>query len=260
MKSIILSLLFILGYAVTANAQSTQRAGFSVGSPDKSYADFFRRNPNILSINIDHTNMSTLKINKKVTDPSYDKSTDIFVLTFEGDKYLFKKKYGEIKIPSVFNVKISFINGVNNADLQKSFFNTYTTIKPDSIIHRYSYYTYQGDLDKIKRIPGDEHRPLLRSDFSKLKLAVDDSYKTFEKKLTKQTVLMYSGMVDKKGKLSSLKLIDGKESQLSKRLMQTIENEDTLWWPVMHSGKLLDWPVKISVTFKPNKELNLSIL
>ena len=256
-----LLLLFIIGCANLANAQKkTQRAGFSVGSPDNSYADFFRRNSHILSINIDHTNMMTLIMNKKETNPSNNRNTEIFVLSFEGDEYLFKRKYGEIKIPSVFDVRFTFINDVNNADLQKSFFNTYTTIKPDSIIHRYSYYTYQGELDKIKRKPGDEHRPLLRSDFSKLKLAIDDSYKNFEKKLEKQAILMYSGIVDKKGKLNHLKLIEGKESQLSKRLMQTIENQDTLWWPVMQSGRLTERSIRIFVNIKPNETLSLSIL
>ena len=242
------------------NAQKkTQRAGFSVGSTDKSYADFFRRNNQILSINIDHTNIITLIVNKKETDPSKNGNTEIFVLSFAGDEYLFKKKYGEIKIPSVFDIRFSFINDVNNADLQKSFFNTYTTIKPDSIIHRYSYYTYQGDLDRVRQ-SADRQHPMLRSDFSKLQAAVDKSYTIFEKKVSKRTILMYSGRVDKKGKLSALKLIEGKESQFSKRLMQTIENEDTLWWPVMQGGRLSERSIRIFVNINPNKTLSLSML
>jgi hypothetical protein len=259
MRYYLLLLLFTLGCAGLTHAQTTQRAELTVGFLDKSYSDFFHRNPNILSIDIDHTNMVTLKINKKVTDPN-NAYKDIFVLTFEGDEYLFKKKYGEIKMPKVPNVDINYLNGVKDAELQKSFFKTYTIIKPDSIIHRYAYHTYQGDLDKPNQHSGDRQRPLLRSDFSKLKLAVDDSYKTFEKKLVKQTILMYSGIVDKKGKLNQLKLIEGKESQLSKRLMQTIEHEDTLWWPVMQGGRLSERSIRIFVNIKPNETLSLSIL
>lgn len=67
MKYYLLSLLFILGCAGWANAQSTQRAELSVGLSDKSYTDFFRRNPNLHSIDIDHNNnMTTLTINRKM--------------------------------------------------------------------------------------------------------------------------------------------------------------------------------------------------
>lgn len=178
-------------------------------------------------------------------------------MNFERDEYLFKKKYGEIKIPRVPEVDINYLNGVKDTVLQKNFFNTYTIIKPDSVIHRYAYYTYERDLKFIKGPLSN--RPLLRSDISKLQYAVENSYKTSGQKSSK-SILIYSGVVDKKGKLSSLKLIEGTESLLSKKLMQTIAQEDTVWWPVMHGGKLLESPVRFSISIKKDKTLSLSIL
>jgi hypothetical protein len=259
MKRILLLVIIATGVLFKVQAQITARAGFELSTYDRSANPFFDRYSNIDHISIEYKDgkARTLDIyfrNQKTTSTLGEQ----YILTFDGDLHLFKRKYRQFPLPNAAKLKMSYISGIKKLGDSNSLYSLTTTLRRDSIIQRFSFYTVTGDTEPDLD-PG-RNRPLLRGDILKLTKSLEQNFKQWKPVKVTDSIIIITGTVEKNGTIGKLQLVEGRKSTYSDKVLEFMSREATSWWPVMQGGKLMQWAVRISVRVNKDESIKVSIL
>ena len=99
------------------NAQMRQLASFRIALPDSSGRQFFNRNDlhkYIVEFEQEKPVSVTMYKNTGMYDNADSVADEFYDLEFEGDKYLIKKKYEHINIPSLSVLDMSYWAAIGN--------------------------------------------------------------------------------------------------------------------------------------------------
>ena len=74
------------------------------------------------------------------------------------------------------------------------------------------------------------------------------------------SIIIMTGIVDKKGAISKLELIEGRTSAYSNKVLDFMSGEATSWWPKFDGGGKRPWQVRMSVRVNKDESMKVAIL
>lgn len=258
MKKIFLLFILIYAFVFHLRAQTTSKAGFDINVYNPSANQFFDRYKNIDHVVIfyDKRNLETIEIFLKgKPQPTFGER---YTLTFDGDLYLFHKKYGKFPFPNATTAKLTNFQGIGKITDVNVIYDLTTTMRRDSLVHHFNFYTYDGNTEPLLG-PAD-YRPTFKGDILKLTKKIEQDFKKWEPIEKTDSLIILTGLVEKDGTIGKLKLIEGKSSVYSNKVLEFMSREATSWLPRVDGGGKRAWNIRISVRVNKDKSMNVSIL
>jgi hypothetical protein len=256
-QKILLSFLLISVFCFHLQAQTTSKAGFDVNIYNPSANHFFDRYRNLDHIVIlyDKGNAETIEIFfRSRPEPIFGER---YTLTFDGDVYLLNKKYKQFPLPDATTAKLTNFQGIKMKDLDVNYDLT-TTIRRDSLMHHFDFYTYEGNTKPFRGSLGNY--PTFKGDILKLTEKLEHEFKQWKSIAVTDSVIILTGIVEKDGTIGKLKLIEGKPSIYSNKVLEFMSRDATSWLPKVDGGGKRAWPVRISVRVNNDGSIKVSIL
>ncbi len=258
MKKIFFLFIVITAFSFQLQAQTASRAGFDVNIYNPSTNQFFEQYKNIDHIVIfyDKGDLETIEIFFR------GKSQPIFgeryTLTFDGDLYLFRKKYGKFPFPNATTAKLTNFQGIGKITDVNVTYSLTTTMRCDSLVHHFNFYTYDGNTEPFLG-PAD-YLPTFKGDILKLTKKLEQDFKNWKPISITDSMVIVTGLVEKDGTIGKLKLIEGKPSAYSNKILGFMGREATSWLPRVDGGGKRAWNVRISVRLNKDNSMKVSIL
>lgn len=260
MKTILFTTILLFNVCFNSPAQIKALVHFDMGIYDSSSNQFFK-----LYENIDHIRVFYKKGKAETLNIYFRKEKEVilgerYVLSFDGDNYLFNKKYKYFSLPNDTKVALTYLQGIQkSAHLNIIAHNSNTTVRRDSTTYHYSFYSVpdKGKFNLDQR----DHRPFFKGDVLDLTKKLERDFKTWKPIHVTDSIIIMTGTVDKKGVIGPLVLIEGRSSAYTENILRFMSNEATSWWPKMEStGSVRPWPVRISVRVNKDGSIKVSIL
>ncbi|ATP56343.1 hypothetical protein CPT03_07590 [Pedobacter ginsengisoli] len=239
-------------------AQTTSRAGFDVNVYNPSANQFFDRHHNIDHIVIfyDKGNLETIEIFfRGKPKPTLGER---YTLTFDGDLYLFRKKYGKFPLPNATTAKLTNFQGIGKITDVNVIYNLTTRMQRDSLVHHFNFYTYNGNTEPF--LGSADYRPTFKGDILKLTKKLEQDFKNWKPIAITDSMIIITGLVEKDGTIGKLKLIEGKPSVYSNKVLEFMGHEATMWLPRVDGGGKRAWNIRISVRVNKDNSMKVSIL
>jgi hypothetical protein len=258
MKTLLLSILIAAGMFFNTNAQMTSLAGFDVNIYNPSANQFFDRFQNIDHIIIfyDKGDAETIEIFfRGQPEPFFGER---YTLTFDGDVYLFNKKYKQFPLPNATTAKLTNFQGIKKMTDVNVIYDLTTIIRRDSLVHHFNFYTYEGNNEPFRGALGNY--PVFKGDILKLTEKLEREFKQWNSIAVTDSIIILTGLVEKNGTIGKLKLIEGKSSVYSNKVLEFMSREATSWLPKVDGGGKRAWPVRISVRVNKDESMKVSIL
>lgn len=256
MKAIFLVTILVLGFFFALQAQTQLKAGFDLSIYNPSANQFFDRYQDIDHITVySGSDDETLSIYFRghSTAPS-----ERYTLTFDGDLHLLNRKYKEFPLPNDPKAELTYFQGIKKMADVNTMYHLRTTLKRDSIKYQFSFYTYTGNTE-----PKDDpiyYRPVFKGDILKLTRKLEQKFKQWKPIVVTDSIIIMTGLVDKKGAISKLQLIEGSTSAYSNKVLDFMSGEATSWWPKFNGGGKRPWHVRISVRVNKDESMKVAIL
>ncbi|RZK71912.1 MAG: hypothetical protein EOO92_20155 [Pedobacter sp.] len=262
MSKWLILLAILMSFFANTNAQVKHKAGFTIRLADQSANEFFDKNPEFGYLYITYTNqqVATISFNKPDT-PLFSSLLVKLFLSFEGDRYLLKKKYNTLELPKHPDLKLVSSYGIHNFNDSNGFYKVTSTILRDSVMHHFSY---QSGASVHQHISGSEKNwmitsatydpkiqqpakdttftlhPQLKSKISHYQKKLEQNYRLWKPLVVRDSTLLISGVVEKDGSLTQVKLLLGGPSLFSEKVLGFIKQEAKSWWPRMLSQTIRD--------------------
>ncbi|NQX56701.1 hypothetical protein HQN86_23995 [Pedobacter panaciterrae] len=258
MKKMFFLFILIYAFGFHLQAQTTSRAGFDVNVYNPSAKQFFDRYKNIDNIVIfyDKRDIATIEIFfRGKPQPTFGER---YTLTFDGDLYLFRKKYGKFPFPNPTTAKLTNFQGIGKITDVNVIYNLTTTMQRDSLVHHFNFYTFEGNTEPLLG-PAD-YRPTFKGDILKLTKKLEQDFKNWKPIAITDSMIIITGLVEKNGTIGKLKLVEGKPSVYSNKVLEFMSREATSWLPRVDGGGKRPWNVRISVRVNKDNSMKVSIL
>ena len=258
MKKIFFTFIFMPIFCFHLQAQTTSRAGLDVSIYNPSANQFFDRYRNISHIVIfyDKGNAETIEIFfRGQPKPIFGER---YTMTFDGDVYLFNKKYKQFPLPNAATAKLTNFQGVKKMTDVNVIYDLTTIIRRDSLVHHFNFYTNEGNTEPFRGALGNY--PTFRGDILKLTEKLEYEFKRWKSIAATDSIIILTGLVEKNGTIGKLKLIEGKSSVYSNKVLEFMRREATSWLPRVDGGGKRAWPVRISVRVNKDESIKVSIL
>ncbi|WP_285056621.1 hypothetical protein [Pedobacter ginsengisoli] len=258
MKKIFFIIILILISYLHLQAQTTSRAGFDVSIYNPSANQFFDRYRNISHIVIfyDKGDVETIEIFfRGQPEPFF---AERYTLTFDGDVYLFNKKYKQFPLPNATTAKLTNFQGIKKMTDVNVNYDLTTIIRRDSLVHHFNFYTYEGNTEPFRGALGNY--PVFKGDILKLTEKLEREFKQWKSIAVTDSIIILTGLVEKNGTIGKLKLIEGKSSVYSNKVLEFMSREATSWLPKVDGGGKRVWPVRISVRVNKDGSVKISML
>lgn len=258
MKTLLLSILTTVGLLFNVKAQTTSKAGFDVSIYNPSANQFFDRYRSIDHIVIlyDKGNAETIEIFfRGQPKPIFGER---YTLRFDGDVYLLNKKYKQFPLPNATTAKLTNFQGIKKMTDVNVNYDLTTIIRRDSLMHHFNFYTYEGNTEPFRGALGNY--PAFKGDILMLTEKLKHELKQWKSIAVTDSVIILSGIVEKDGTIGKLKLIEGKSSAYSNKVLEFMSREAISWLPKVDGGGKRAWPVRISVRANKDGFIKVSIL
>lgn len=242
---------------VRLQAQITRQATFRITLPETNLNKLFEQHPEIDSLNLDFWDgePSFLRINKhKQTTIGGNTPGEVFDLQFEGDRFLFRKGYGDISFPKPPPLTLDYLTGISKEALSNTCYDVEAIFHRDSMIYKFTLNHYHGIFLRRDR---KQNSAKFKGDILALKTALEDSYKEFDSAGSIDSILVFEGIVGRDGRLESIKLISGERSIFSDQMLVGLQKYAIPWWPANQGGRTVREPVKIYVKLHLNGEITV---
>lgn len=290
MKNTLFLTMILAGIFFSTKAQTVRKAGFMVSFPDKSTKSFFDLHPDVERIVIHYKNDEALALDVYRHDMPTTGPNEAFFLKFEGDRYLLCKKYKSLSIPTPGKLRVEYLSGIKKPGDSGTYYRLETTLRPDSIIYHYHFYTVAPDVAGINSTRGNQsasnpsphqqkasqttkkiatytddvsvypYRAMLKSDFSQLQKTMEQEFQKWKPIDVGDSVVLASGIVDKDGRLGKLKLETGQSTSFATHIMEVFEQQAASWWPaVVSTGTKVRYKARFFVRLNMDHSLTVSI-
>lgn len=243
------------------NAQTRQLASFRIALPDSSGRQFFNRNDlhkYIVEFEQEKPVSVTMYKNTGMYGNADSVADEFYDLEFEGDKYLIKKKYEHINIPSLPVLDMSYWAAIGNIQHFKVRYEVpKAVVFKDSAAYLFNVWSYPDDPDfflfrmgpKVARYKGDIGLlagRLERAFREKGHLPVTDS------------IFIFRGIVQRDGSLTDLELIVGENGSFSELIQLGLTESGAAWEPVFMNRTIATY-VRIYARLHADKRITLDI-
>jgi len=258
MKIIHLLFFMILGFC-DIKAQISEQTNFQVALSDPTTKPFFNQHSNVdyITITYEENKAGWLSVylqnslkNKTV------KPNELYMMSFEGDAYLFKRKYPQLILPKSAALKVKSIPGIKDLGDKNIQYQLVTTLRRDSTFYDFMFYTYTGKL--YPGPPNARGRAAFKGDVDDFQKRFTVAFREWKPIAVSDSVLFISGIAEKNGSLSNVKLETTKQSLFSKKCLEFIEREAITWWPAVHTGRKVSHPVKLFVRLNKDDSITFS--
>ena len=125
-------------------------------------------------------------------------------------------------------------------------------------MHHFNFYTFEGNTEPLLG-PAD-YRPTFKGDILKLTKKLEQDFKNWKPIAITDSMIIITGLVEKNGTIGKLKLIEGKPSVYSNKVLEFMSREATSWLPRVNGGGKRPWNVRISVRVNKDNSMKVSIL
>lgn len=258
MKKIVFIIICISIFLFQLQAQTTSKAGVDVKIYNPSVNPFFDQHDNIDHIVIFYTKNDVETIEVFFRGQPAPVLGERYILTFDGDLYLFNKKYKQFPIPNATTAQLTNFQGIKNMTDVNTVYGLTTTIRRDSLTHHFNFYTYSGNTEP-KLSPTGNH-PTFVGNILKLAENLEQDFNRWKPITVTDSLIIMTGLVEKNGTIGELKLIEGSSSAYSDKVMDFMSREATSWLPRFDGGGKRAWPVRISVRVNRDESMKVSIL
>lgn len=249
-------ILFILSMILflDVQAQYKRRMLFTMTFPDSSYRDFFTEHSDLDRLLMKFENNQAVFV-KLFTQQDVKKDNlagEPYDLTFEGDRYLFEKRYKQFVFPTLPKSTIGFWTDTSSLKLYREF---EIVLHKDSISYQMSRTDY-GDNEDYFFVPSRTGFAKYTGDTVMLKKSIADVLN--EHKAVIDSVLVFQGIVGLDGDLNEVSLISGARSPFSDLVLASIQKEMNMWFPAMQGGRRVKDLVKIFIRINQDSSITIA--
>ncbi|MEJ2884322.1 hypothetical protein [Pedobacter sp. GR22-6] len=276
------TLLFLMFTLFLANSQAQNHvAGFTVSIADASSSRGFDLHPDLDHLTVEYSDGKPMVIYVyKQKNKSKPEHQETFYMNFEGDRYAVNKLYPGLRLPQEPKLSVWHFPNLKQTD-SSVYAEVKTTIRRDSLIHNFSYFINVRNKDGYSR-PGINNgmisvaksgdtilssdtvyflHPKLKKDPLVLQQKLNDEYKRWKPLKVADSALIFTGVVEKNGSFTELKLHMGKPSPFSDRVIEFINQRSLIWWPRSVNGiYTVRHRTKIFVKLNPDDRISFSTL
>lgn len=250
-------MIISMGVLLNTQAQREPKAGFQIGFPDQSAKGFFVLHPEMDCIVIKYKNDKAVAMDFLYKQGSGKYSHELFDLTFEGDRYLIDKKYQILLFPKPGKLTMEYLAGLEKLSQRNPGYDASITLRRDSIIHHFSFFTSTGS--NLPSSGQDLHRARLKGGVGPLQKKLEQNFKQWKSVKVVDSALLIYGVVSENGTLGKLALEIGEPSQFSNRILEFIQKEAINWQPAWQNRDVR-YRVKFFVRLNPDESITLSVL
>jgi len=261
MYKITCCLVFILtNFTIEVFAQSKDKVQndiysvvkFELHFPDKSNNHLFNLSPELehLSILYQDTIPYAVYMHFNALGKENVNNIDFYDLDFEGDKYLFRRKYNNQINFILPKINFRTVLGKDVNDLSNTVDMIWARVYKDSIIYSYekTKAIYKNNsMDNKETGPGIPAK--YNGDLKKVADSISRQFTVSEHKTAIDSVLIYEAVVQKfgnRGVLNDIKLIAGKPSSFSTAIETGLQATKSNWKPAfLHAGRNINSKIKI---------------
>ena len=255
-KSHFLAIFSILSFK--AFAQNENVARFTISSKQIEFDNFLKSYPEIRFLIIKYKNDRPELLEVFYQNVSSNlKPSETYYLTFEGDRFLLKKKYKKFIL--LESVQLDVGNLCDYGKLPDSVLERQleTKISKDSIIHNVAIHLrntgiFHPGLDKVGRAS-------LKGDVAILKKEINQKVEKLNQYSVQDSNLIISGIVEKNGTVTDWKLETGDATKYSKIILAFFENSDSKWRPALQGGKAVRYMIRIYLKLKNDGTVDIFI-
>lgn len=245
-------------FCLHLQAQTISRAGFDVSIYNPSANQFFDRYQNIDYIIIFYEKEEAETIEIFFRGQLGSVLSERYTVSFDGDVYLFNKKYKHFPLPNTTTAKLTNFQGIGKMTDVNVIYDLTTIIRRDSLVHHFNFHTYEGNTEPFHGSLGNH--PIFKGDILELKEKLEQESKLWRPIALKDSMIIMTGLVEKNGTIGKLKLIEGEPTVYSTNVLRFMGREATSWLPRIDGGGKRAWPVRISVRVNKDESIKVSIL
>jgi len=257
-KTLITNVLLLIVNCVSYG-QPHIKAVFRINEFNAASAVFFKNNPNIKRIVVDHKKGRAINLavfNTDTKDGEYNPS-ESYVLNFDGDVHILNKKYPEFPFSKASELLAKNLLNMKEITEKDTSYLLRTTFRPDSLTHFFEFYS-TNDVPEYHFVRV-LNRPFLKQKISAITDTLEKRLQSWKPIVISDSIIVMSGTVETNGTLTNLELLEGKASSYSDKIMQELI-AITVWWPVRLGQKAVPWAVKISLRVNQDSTLKLETL
>lgn len=198
--------------------------------------NIFVSNPDVDSLHIDFENgvpeLVTFYLRTDSTDRSWEQYRKWFDLKFEGDLYVLDNALLEnLFVRS--EIESDYIDSIQSL---VKYHRLSAKVYPDSTIYYFKYFPI--------------YHAMYKGDINNLKNKLEDNYIKDTQVVPGDSVLIFQGIVEREGILTSVALVTGEQSEYAESVKRGIESQHDSWIPYTKDGipyrSLVDIYVRIN--------------
>lgn len=244
---------------LTSNSQSTSNATtVEIALPNKTDYAFFEENHFIKSLTVEYQNTRPVSISvfHRSSENQFGIADEFYDLGFAGDRYLLKKKYRTVDLLDY--PKVGIINGSIVIRPTEYQYKITEFIDIDSI--RYQFIIQQKTENEISIWETSRPEATFRGGNEKLAALFKNCCDSLriDKLLSKDSVFLFRGQIDRDGSIDSVQLTFGKKSDLSKSIKKCIEETSGKWYPQIQGGRPVKSFVDIFIDIDMSHNVSIS--
>lgn len=257
MKKNLFSIIIATGIFVNVQAQTDRKAAFQISYPDRSTHSFFEEHPDLNYITIRYENDTAVSLKLSFYQTTGTVNDERYYLSFEGDRYLFHKKYKELSLPKPAKLTMEYLAGFGKLRDSSTYYDLAIILRRDSIIHDFNFYTIV--VNNLYRPVKDLNRAKLLIGVGQLQKKLTQNFKKWKPITVPDSVLVITGIVESDGSLGNLGLKSGNPSSFSKKVLEFIGQEAVSWSPAWQT-KPVRYQVKFFVRLNRDESITFSVL
>lgn len=224
---------------------------------DTAANGFLNSHLDVDSIHIIYINDSAkiVLVHRGVKSPATD--LEHYDLSFDGDWYLFKKRYSGFSFPNIQSAKMAYLEVTKSVPGKNTIGSLWVTMKKDMLKYSSSIYTYTGrtEPELLAR-----NGPIFKGNLGEMTKLLEQKVKLWKDIKIADSVIILMGWVDKTGRFGNLKIIEGNTSPYADKILEFMLKEATAWSPKIDGGRIRDYYVRISVRMNKDRSVYISIL
>jgi|GEM_PF-1127537 len=214
--------------------------------PNTSYREIFIQHPELSSMSVelngDTAAFITMILNRETGIADNEQDKEYYDLGFEGDRYMFQKKFG----PPPHNFPEKDIRQFNDLLSKTERNRLHAVLHKDSILYKLSYpvgmfinAAFKGGNDKLKE-------------------ALMENYQKGKYKTNGDSILIIQGIVDRDGTLKDIALTMGTQSPFSNFVLEWLSGTEQSWLPMIKDGRVYRSLVDVYVRMHSDGSITVS--
>lgn len=210
-----------------------------------AYNNFFQQNPGVRAISIDAEKKAFTGLTIFKHSNNYP-SSQYFDLSFEGDKYLLRKTYGNILLPTRLLEHLS-------AGVCQQYLRTTIRAVPDSMSIHLQYYCPDKSSEwYFEKVPNEISFP---GGIKKLEPLVQAA---LQQTVFKDSIFLLRAIVNPDKTINHFEVLEGADTSVTNRIIAALE-KTVPWQPAIQGGRAVKAYVKLFVKVLPNSRIRLYV-